>query len=361
MTIIGLRDEGPLCRADSAERSENRRIISSRGTGFVSNGTFARSRGLLDLFKPPARLRGLPGVTAPAGVDLASGEGVQPRPCSNRSRNDRRRSELLSVLPTVGCVGGEGRVSLGTAGFTAGDPGAERMAGEGPLADRNRERRSRPLGVRGSELRFDPDGTGTRWGDDDIRPRIAESCRKMSLGLGPELRDECGEVTLGDDAVGRRMTLGLAACFDGAGRETVGGPDLDRSVDLNRSLRELGGLPCPRSVNCLDGGELGLTTLDDEGRGTVNDGLGDVEPRAGGWLGVGDGRLVGAEKLRNSFGTLGGAEARAGLREGAGRLGIWIRGPRLGEGDGRLGIWILGVGRGDGRADDCGRLAFMRD
>ena len=89
---------------------------------------------------------------------------------------------------------------------------------------------------------------------------------------------------------------------------------------MNLSLRELGGLPCPRNVNGLGAGELGLMTRGDVGLGTEDDGLGDVKLRTCGWLGVG--RLVGAEKPRNSFGTLGGAEARAGLREGAGWLGI---------------------------------------
>jgi len=119
------------------------------------------------------------------------------------------------------------------------------------------------------------------------------------------------------------------------------------------------------------------------GFGTANDGFGDVDLRACGWLGVGEGRLVGAAKLRNSFGTLGGATAReglrvgavwlgirmrgAGLRVGAGRLGIWIRGAGLRVGAGRLGIWIRGagldgeLGTGEGGVEGCGRLAFMRD
>jgi hypothetical protein len=89
---------------------------------------------------------------------------------------------------------------------------------------------------------------------------------------------------------------------------------------LNLSLRELGDLPCPRIVNDLGAGELGLVRPGDVGFGTKDDGLGDLKLRTCGWLGFG--RLVGAEKPRSSFGTLGGAEARAGLREGAGRLGI---------------------------------------
>jgi len=64
----------------------------------------------------------------------------------------------------------------------------------------------------------------------------------MSLGFGPVTCDERGEATPGDEAVGCRTTLGLAACFDGVGLDTVGGPDLDRSADLNLSCKELDGV-----------------------------------------------------------------------------------------------------------------------